>query len=36
MLSQDYLFTQEVNGKEEMYKTYNAGTGYGVTLSFKY
>ncbi len=36
VLSQDYLFTQEVNGVDEMYKMYNAGTGYGVTLSFKY
>ncbi len=36
ILAQDYLYTQEVNGKEEMYKKLNAGTGYSLTLSFKY
>ena len=36
ILAQDYLFTQTVNGKEEMFKKFNAGTGYSLSLSFKY
>ncbi|MEO8512076.1 MAG: carboxypeptidase-like regulatory domain-containing protein [Ignavibacteria bacterium] len=36
ILAQDYLFTQAVNGKDEMYKKINAGTGYSLSLSFKY
>lgn len=36
LLAQDYLFTQEVNGKDEMYRKFNAGTGYSLSLSFKY
>ncbi|MBN8584448.1 MAG: TonB-dependent receptor [Ignavibacteria bacterium] len=36
ILAQDYLFTQQVNGKEEMFKKFNAGTGYSLSLSFKY
>lgn len=36
ILAQDYLFTQDVNGKEEMFKKFNAGTGYSLSLSLKY
>ncbi|HMT12143.1 MAG TPA: hypothetical protein PKA39_11045, partial [Ignavibacteria bacterium] len=36
ILAQDYLFTQQVNGKDEMFKKFNAGTGYSLSLSFKY
>ncbi len=36
ILAQDYLFTQTVGGKEEMFKKINAGTGYSLSLSFKY
>lgn len=36
ILAQDYLFTQEINGREEMFKKFNAGTGYSLSLSFKY
>jgi hypothetical protein len=36
ILAQDYLFTQEVNGKDEMFRKFNAGTGYSLSLSFKY
>lgn len=36
ILAQDYLFTQKVNNKDEMFKKFNAGTGYSLSLSFKY
>ncbi|MCI0449905.1 MAG: TonB-dependent receptor [Chlorobi bacterium] len=36
IIAQDYLFTQVIEGKEEIYKRYNAGTGYSISLSFKY
>ncbi len=36
ILAQDYLFTQVVSGKDEMYKKINAGTGYSLSLSFKF
>ena len=36
ILAQDYLFTQKIEGKEEMYKKFNAGTSYSLGLSFKY
>ena len=36
ILAQDYLFTQVVAGKDEMFKKFNAGTGYSLSLSFKY
>jgi hypothetical protein len=36
LLSQAHLFTQEIDGKDEMYKTYSMGTGYSLSLSFKY
>jgi hypothetical protein len=36
ILAQDYLFTQVIEGKEETYKKFNAGTGYSLSLSFKY
>ncbi len=36
LLAQDYLYTQVVTGREEMYKKINAGTGYSLSLSFKY
>jgi TonB-dependent receptor len=36
LFSQDYLYTQTVNGKDEMYKQINAGTGYQLSFSFKY
>ena len=36
ILSQDYLYTQSVNGVDEMYKSFNAGTAYAISLSFKY
>lgn len=36
ILAQDYLFTQTVGGKEEMFKKINAGTGYSLSLSFRY
>jgi TonB-dependent receptor len=36
LLSQDQLYTQAVSGKDEMYKSYNMGTGYSLSLSFKY
>jgi hypothetical protein len=36
ILAQDYLFTQKVNGSDEMFKKFNAGTGYSLSLSFKY
>lgn len=36
ILAQDYLFTQTVAGKEEMFKKINAGTGFSLSLSYKY
>lgn len=36
ILAQDYLFTQSLNGKDEMYKKINAGTSFSLSLSFKY
>ena len=36
LLAQDYLFTQSLNGKDEMYKKINAGTSFSLSLSFKY
>jgi hypothetical protein len=36
LLSQDYLFTQKVNGKDEMFKNIDAGTAFVLSLSFKY
>ncbi len=36
LLSQDFLFTQKVNGKDEMFKKIDAGTAFALSLSFKY
>jgi TonB-dependent receptor len=36
ILSQDRLYTQLIDGKDEYYKRYNTGTAYALTLSFKY
>jgi TonB-dependent receptor len=36
LLAQDYLYSQIVDGKEEMYKKFNAGASYSISLSFKY
>ncbi len=36
ILAQDYLYTQIVEGKEEMFKKINAGMGLSLSLTFKY
>lgn len=36
ILAQDYLYTQEINGREEMFKKINSGTTYSLSFSFKY
>ena len=36
ILAQDYLYTQTIAGKEEMFKKINAGTGFSLSLSYKY
>ncbi|MBZ0201685.1 MAG: TonB-dependent receptor [Ignavibacteria bacterium] len=36
ILAQDYLYTQLVEGKEEMFKKINAGMGLSLSLTFKY
>lgn len=36
ILAQDYLYTQLIDGKETTFKKFNAGTGYSLSLSFKY
>jgi hypothetical protein len=36
ILAQDYIYTQLIDGKEETFKKFNAGTGYSLSLSFKY
>jgi TonB-dependent receptor len=36
IFSQDYLFTQKIDGKDQTYKKFNAGTSFSLSLSFKY
>jgi TonB dependent receptor/CarboxypepD_reg-like domain/TonB-dependent Receptor Plug Domain len=36
ILAQDYLFTQKINDKEEMFRKFNSGSGYQLSLTFKY
>lgn len=36
ILAQDFLYTQELDGADRIYKKLNAGTSYSLSFSFKY
>lgn len=36
IFAQDYLYTQKILGKDELYKNFNSGTAFQLQFSFKY